>query len=578
MSEVFLSYAREDRALVERLAARLEASGYRVWWDRHLAGGAAFAQEIERKIDGALAVVVVWTDAAAQSHWVQEEASAGRDAGKLVPLRIGAAQPPMGFRQLHTIDYAETAGKPDDAAIAALIADLERLKGAPATPARAPTQAPAVFLSAPAPKRPVRVLIIAAAALGLVSIAASLFAMRDRAPQTPDRDSVSVSVSARPEQADSGSLADALAASLARAPWMRVASETGEAKRPASYRIVVAVEGKGAGARVMATVVDARTEAIAWSFSAAAPGASPNDPAVAMQLADAIWRGLYEAEGARLKAAPPAALAPREYIAKALAGGVYAPWTEEGVREAIGVLGEGLKKHPLDAELLASAAQAEFMLSVIDPGAGAALASQAEEKLAQAVTLAPKSRWVTGVSADVYFSTGRYRAAADAYGRLIEQGHDLPATRARAIDAVARMSGGFEDAAARIATLAPAVFSPLQRSQVNGALAYMLAASGRDAEALDRARLAVAAYPNNPDAIRVLIISAMLGGDDATLDDAAQSLCRFYPSYRFPPPEQAGLLAASLSGDGGEGWRSFTRRVADAYAARAAIVLAACTA
>jgi hypothetical protein len=33
MSDIFISYAREDRPRVERLAAALEQCGWSVWWD-----------------------------------------------------------------------------------------------------------------------------------------------------------------------------------------------------------------------------------------------------------------------------------------------------------------------------------------------------------------------------------------------------------------------------------------------------------------------------------------------------------------------------------------------------------------
>lgn len=568
MAEVFLSYAREDRALVERLAARLEAAGYRVWWDRHLSGGAAFAREIEQKIEGALAVVVVWTEAAAQSHWVQEEASAGREAGKLVPLRVGRASPPMGFRQLHAIDYAESGGRPDETAIAALLANLERLKattsGSP--PPSAPLPPPAAARSWPRPSA----AILAAAVLALV---AGLILVKTRsAPVVQTGGALSIAVESR---GGDDALAEALAGALARAPWMRVAAdETSKAR--AKYSVTAERKGEGEDARVSARVVDVRTGAIVWSFDASAAGASSRDAALAMQLADAVWRGLYEAEGARLRNAPTTDLTPREYIAKALAGGVYAPWTEQGVREAATALDEALTKRPLDPELLAASAQAEFMLSVIDRSASASLAPKAEEKLAKAVTMAPKSRWVTAVAADVYFATGRYRAAAAAYDRLIEQGYDLPATRARKADSAARLDGAFARAASEIAPLRSGLFSALQRSQVSGALAYMRAAAGADAEALENARLAVAAYPNNPDAIRALLLTSLLSGDDPTLADAARTLCRFYPSYEFPPPERSEAIAADIAGDGGPAWRAFAGRTAKAYAARAAIILDAC--
>ncbi|MGL6044101.1 MAG: toll/interleukin-1 receptor domain-containing protein, partial [Sandaracinobacteroides sp.] len=96
---LFISYARTEHARVSQLAAALERGGYRVWWDAALQGGHHFAAEIDRELKAADAVVVVWTKDAIGSHWVLDEASAGRDRNCLVPVRFDETDPPLGFRQ-----------------------------------------------------------------------------------------------------------------------------------------------------------------------------------------------------------------------------------------------------------------------------------------------------------------------------------------------------------------------------------------------------------------------------------------------------------------------------------------------
>jgi TIR domain len=46
MSNVFISYARQDRSLAEGLARDLEGRGYRVWWDAELVGSDDFQDVI----------------------------------------------------------------------------------------------------------------------------------------------------------------------------------------------------------------------------------------------------------------------------------------------------------------------------------------------------------------------------------------------------------------------------------------------------------------------------------------------------------------------------------------------------
>lgn len=144
MADVFISYARADREKVQHLAAALEAEGLSLWWDRKLEGGAHFSKDIERELASAGAVMVAWSVASVESMWVLDEAGVGRDAGKLVPVRIDDTLPPLGFRQQHAIDLSGwKAKKPHegfDDLVASLLAKTEARQGASSdesAPARA---------------------------------------------------------------------------------------------------------------------------------------------------------------------------------------------------------------------------------------------------------------------------------------------------------------------------------------------------------------------------------------------------------------------------------------------------------
>jgi TIR domain len=101
-SDVFLSYAREDVAAAQKLAALLEANGLTVWWDRRLVAGDAISTTIERAIDGAKAVIVLWSPHSIASRWVNGEAETAAEAGKLLPVKIAECRLPLNFRTLHT--------------------------------------------------------------------------------------------------------------------------------------------------------------------------------------------------------------------------------------------------------------------------------------------------------------------------------------------------------------------------------------------------------------------------------------------------------------------------------------------
>ena len=104
MADVFISYARGDKARVAPLVAAIEAKGWTVWWDPEIDAGQQFDDQIEAELLAAAAVVVVWTATSVGSRWVRGEAREAADRNILVPVRFDAARLPMDVRAIHTID------------------------------------------------------------------------------------------------------------------------------------------------------------------------------------------------------------------------------------------------------------------------------------------------------------------------------------------------------------------------------------------------------------------------------------------------------------------------------------------
>ncbi len=104
MADVFVSYARSDKARVAPLVAAIEARGWTVWWDPEIDAGQQFDDQIEAELLAAAAVVVVWTATSVSSRWVRGEAREAADRNILVPVRFDAARLPMDVRAIHTID------------------------------------------------------------------------------------------------------------------------------------------------------------------------------------------------------------------------------------------------------------------------------------------------------------------------------------------------------------------------------------------------------------------------------------------------------------------------------------------
>jgi hypothetical protein len=103
MSEIFVSYAAEDRARVKRVVDALAAAerSWVLWWDFTILPGENWHQRIEGQLDAAKCVVVIWTRASVRSHWVLTEANEGLKRGVLVPAFFDDVQPPLAFRMIH---------------------------------------------------------------------------------------------------------------------------------------------------------------------------------------------------------------------------------------------------------------------------------------------------------------------------------------------------------------------------------------------------------------------------------------------------------------------------------------------
>lgn len=113
MSDVFISYAHEDRASAKLLAQILQAKGWSVWWDRNIVAGQSFDQIIEHELDTAKAVVALWSRHSVASEWVKNEAAAAAERGVLVPAMIHRIKLPLEFRRRQTADLAGWSGDPD---------------------------------------------------------------------------------------------------------------------------------------------------------------------------------------------------------------------------------------------------------------------------------------------------------------------------------------------------------------------------------------------------------------------------------------------------------------------------------
>ena len=116
MTDIFISYSKNDKPVVEILAACLHEDGWDVFWDRKIEAGADWNDEIQREIQNARCVLVVWSKASRESFWVQGEAAEAYARDTYVPIKIDDTNPPRLFRhvQAHSVSAWVRSGSTED--------------------------------------------------------------------------------------------------------------------------------------------------------------------------------------------------------------------------------------------------------------------------------------------------------------------------------------------------------------------------------------------------------------------------------------------------------------------------------
>lgn len=131
MTDVFISYASEDRDRAGKLASALSAFGWSVWWDRKIITGQAFDQAIEHELETTKSVVVLWSQHSIASEWVKNEAAVASERGVLVPAIIDSVKLPLEFRRKQTAELIDWQGEPSHSGFQALCEGIANTIGAP---------------------------------------------------------------------------------------------------------------------------------------------------------------------------------------------------------------------------------------------------------------------------------------------------------------------------------------------------------------------------------------------------------------------------------------------------------------
>ncbi|MFN0301333.1 MAG: toll/interleukin-1 receptor domain-containing protein [Burkholderiales bacterium] len=143
MADIFVSYARADQDFARSIADAFRAMEWSVWWDRELLYGKAFDEEIEKALDQAKCVVVLWSKTSVASGWVLTEAHRAIGRRVLVPVLIDAeSKIPLEFERLHHVELTEWEGDQTDSRFQGLAGQIGQIIRAHADPTSTEKKSP----------------------------------------------------------------------------------------------------------------------------------------------------------------------------------------------------------------------------------------------------------------------------------------------------------------------------------------------------------------------------------------------------------------------------------------------------
>ena len=500
MAKLFLSYAREDTAVAERLGRAMERAGHDVWWDRDLAGGASFGSEIEQQLKDCDVVIVIWSPAGVQSPWVRDEAAIGRDSVKLVPVSIGAVEPPIGFRQFHTLDIG-TAGRARPATMDKLEQSIARVTGASAKPDQAPIRkrSTATLL------RPTA-LIAAAVLLLVIAAASGLYLWRSKAS---DKITVAITPAAAGQSANAADFANAIATDMAaflsgHGNSASVLDPGDPGVRNATYRFSVGYSGQGTKAETSLSMAAKGQDGIVWSQSWSVPDISSVD--LKKQMSFAASRAFLCALEARKGSRPLNESLLKLYIVacSGLHGG------DVSIDQVLANFSRIVEQQPRFAPAWENLAVARAFVVGEDERTAGDASRTSEQLLREAVStarrLAPNSGKVLLAEAGL---TDDWRKRLELLDRAVEREPYeaiLYGYRSLNLQDVGRMTDAVADATKAVE------LDPLS-SATAAARVWALIYAGRASTAKDEIDNAYRLWPNNPDIIAVDFAYSLRYGD-----------------------------------------------------------------
>jgi hypothetical protein len=127
MSDIFISYKREEQTVARKLADALEGEGWTVWWDPKLRVGERFNDVIEKALNEAKCAIVLWSKRSVESLYVKDEATHALNQNKLMPVKVEEVKLPFRFEELQTLSLCGWDGSKEFSEFRRLVEDISEI-------------------------------------------------------------------------------------------------------------------------------------------------------------------------------------------------------------------------------------------------------------------------------------------------------------------------------------------------------------------------------------------------------------------------------------------------------------------
>ncbi len=103
-ARVFIAYSRKQRSIAKELSEMLIRNGKAVFWDAKIKAGAIWRQTVQKALDAATHIIVIWTPDAALSDEVEREVSYALSERKVIVPILSKEIPKLPYH-LHGLHY-----------------------------------------------------------------------------------------------------------------------------------------------------------------------------------------------------------------------------------------------------------------------------------------------------------------------------------------------------------------------------------------------------------------------------------------------------------------------------------------